>query len=126
MYVVFEVMDDGKKYSRFNSEFEDKCVDWINNHKDIAMYTGKLVVENPDVRYRLEVDYLSKDYDDSAIGYSSPIYSIDDGIKEYNEAILEKCVDDDTKNARVHLWEYVWSGKPWHSEMTEKTIMKNY
>lgn len=78
------------------------------------------------VLYRLEVNYYSRNYDDKMLETSSPIYSLDEGIRQYMEAIKEKCVDNPEQPARTHLWEYVWSGKPFYSECTEKTIMKNY
>ena len=46
------------------------------------------------VKFRLEVDYLSKEYDNSALETSSPIYTLEEGLARYEEAIQEKCVDD--------------------------------
>ena len=69
-----------------------------------------------EIMYRLDIDYYSRDYSDKACEVSTPIYSISEGLKLYHEAILEKCIDDSTKAARVHLWAY-----PNH-----KTILKNY
>lgn len=73
-------------------------------------------------KYRLEIDYLSKEYDDMAIGTSSPISSLEEGLARYEEAIKEKCVDNEEISARVHLWEYVRKG----GRTTYKTIRKNY
>ena len=75
-----------------------------------------------EVRYRLDIDYLSVDYDDAALNTSSPIYTKADGMKEYRKACKEKCVDDSTKSARVHLWKYNYiDGK-----FAPITIAKNY
>jgi len=74
------------------------------------------------VKYRLDVDYLSKEYDDRMCETSSPIYTLEDGITKYQKAISEKCIDDSTRPARVHLWEYRYtSGK-----FDPITIAKNY
>lgn len=77
---------------------------------------------NKKVMYRLEVDYLSREYDDSALETSSPIYALDEGIARYEEATQEKCVDDPSKAARVHLWKYAYKG----NRLAPITIRKNY
>lgn len=74
------------------------------------------------VKYRLEINYLSKDRDDAAVETSSPIYTLDEGMTEYVKALSEKCVDDKRKPARVHLWEYAYKGR----KLTPITIAKNY
>ena len=75
------------------------------------------------VRYRVEVNYLSKDYEDAALEISSPIYTKADGWKEYRKSIKKFCVDDKTKPARVWFWKYNYdaNGKP-----DPVTIAKNY
>ena len=77
------------------------------------------------VLYRLDIDYLSKDYDNWACSTSSPIYNLKDGLREYKNAINNYCIDDKTKPVRVHLWKY---GKPdpdgWYRNNI--TIIKNY
>jgi len=75
------------------------------------------------VLYRLEVNYLSRDYDDRAIEVSSPVYNKKDGWKEYKKAILEKCADDKTVSARVHFWKYNYDANGAFSPIT---IAKNY
>ena len=75
------------------------------------------------VLYRLEINYLSRDYDDSALETSSPIYSKKEGWKEYRRALLEKCADDKTAPARVHFWKYNYSES---GEFCPITIAKNY
>lgn len=76
------------------------------------------------VKYRLEIDYLSKDYDDRALSTSSPIYTLEDGFRRYFDAIdNERCSDDKEKPVRAWLWEYHYTkdGKP-----NFKTLAKNY
>ena len=74
------------------------------------------------IPFRLEVDYYSRDYDDRACSNSSPIYTLDEGIAEYEKAIQEKCIDDDSKCARVHLWKYRYT----KGKLNPITIRKNY
>ena len=74
------------------------------------------------VPYRLEVDYYSRGYDDRACDISSPIYTLDEGIAEYEKAIQEKCIDDNSKYARVHLWKYRYT----KGKLNPITIRKNY
>lgn len=74
------------------------------------------------VRYRLEVNFLSKDYENSALETSSPIYTLEEGRREYEKAIKQFCVDDPTIPARVHFWKYRWNG----NELNPLTIAKNY
>lgn len=78
------------------------------------------------IKYRLDIDYYSKDYDNKCCDTSSPIYTLSEGVNKYLEAIKETCIDDITKPARVHLWEYAWSGEPWKSDLIQITIAKNY
>ena len=58
------------------------------------------------VKYRLEINYLSRDYEDRALCTSEPIYSLKEGWKKYRDALKEKCVDDKTKPCRVEFWKY--------------------
>lgn len=58
------------------------------------------------VRYRLEINYYSRDYDNKCCDISSPIYTKADGWKRYKQALNEKCIDDVTKTVRVHFWKY--------------------
>lgn len=76
------------------------------------------------VKYRLEIDYLAKDYDDRALCTSSPIYTLEEGFRRYFDAIdNERCSDDKEKPVRAWLWEYHYTkdGKP-----NFKTLAKNY
>lgn len=75
------------------------------------------------VLYRLEVNYLSRDYDDRALETSSPIYNKKEGWKEYRRALLEKCADDKTISARVHFWKYNYNEA---GQFAPITIAKNY
>ena len=74
------------------------------------------------VKYRLDVDYLSKDYDNRMCSISSPIYTLEEGMGRYAKATTEKCIDDNTKPARVHLWKYHYT----NGEFDPITIAKNY
>lgn len=75
-------------------------------------------------RYRLEIDYLSKDYPEWALSTSSPIYTKKDGLRQYMQAIkTETCADDETRPARVHLWKYAWNER---GQCCPVTIAKNY
>lgn len=77
------------------------------------------------VRYRLDIDYYSRSYDNSALCTSSPIYTLQEGKKAYKEAISkdEKCLDDPSVPVRVHLWRYSWDEK---GKCIPVTILKNY
>ena len=77
---------------------------------------------NMEVRYRLETDYYTKEYDDRMLMISSPIYTLEEGMQKYSEEIKEFCIDDPTKPARVHLWKYNYV----NDEFAPITIMKNY
>ena len=74
------------------------------------------------VKYRLEVDYLSRSYNDRALNVSDPIYTKSEGIAEYKKAVKKYCVDDPTVPARVHLWKYNYNG----NKLEPITICKNY
>ena len=75
------------------------------------------------VLYRLEVNYLSRDYDDRALETSGPIYNKKDGWKEYKKAILEKGADNESAPARVHFWKYNYDE---NGRLAPITIAKNY
>ena len=76
------------------------------------------------VKYRVEVNYLSRDYEDRALEVSSPFCTLESAFRKYFSAIdSEKCVDDKEKPVRAHLWEYHYKkdGTP-----AFKTLAKNY
>lgn len=75
------------------------------------------------VKYRLDVSYYSKDYDDKAAQTSAPIYSLEEGLKKYEEAIKQKCFDRTDLPVLVHLWEYNWDE---NGRLAPITIKKNY
>lgn len=75
------------------------------------------------VLYRLEVNYLSRDYEDSCCEVSSPIYNKKDGWKEYKKALSEMCIDVKTAPARVHFWKYNYDA---NGVFAPITIAKNY
>lgn len=75
------------------------------------------------VRYRLDVDYMSKYYDNSACFTSEPIYTKKEGLKKYMQAKNKTCIDDPKKPARVHLWKYNYNDA---DELEPITIARNY
>lgn len=64
--------------------------------------------------YRVNTDFLSKDYENRACETSSPAGKEKEKAFELYEKVLAKnlfCVDDKTKKARVQLVEYIYSKK---------------
>lgn len=76
-----------------------------------------------EVKYRLDVDYYSRDYDDRACEVSSPIYNKREGFQKYRKAIAETCIDNKTVPARVHFWKYNYNEA---GQFAPITIAKNY
>lgn len=75
--------------------------------------------------FRVEIDYLSKDYDDSMLSTSSSYgENLAEATKAYDDAIRLFCVDDKTKHARVALTETVFPAP--HEWGKTKTIKQNY
>ena len=75
--------------------------------------------------FRVEINYLSQDYDDSMLATSSPYGNdLEKAEKAYNDALRLFCVDIPTKPARVTLTETVFS-KPYEYGKT-KTLKQNY
>ena len=86
-------------------------------------------MEKRKVKYRVEINYLSRDYDTRALEISSPAYTLEDAFRKYFAACAEKCADDPEKPARVHLWEYHYTRDPetysgWR--LAPKTLAKNF
>ena len=82
---------------------------------------AKYAMEN----WRVDINYLSKDYDDSALETSTPFNSLWRAERYYEELCEEdhRCVDDKTKPARIKLTHYMWKdGKTGESEL----IRANY
>ena len=75
------------------------------------------------VLYRLEVNYLSRDYEESACETSRPIYNKREGLQEYMKALELKCIDKKDIPARVHLWKYNYDAA---GNFAPITIAKNY
>ena len=64
--------------------------------------------------YRVNTNFLSKDYEDSACEISASAGKEKEKAIEYYEQELAKnqfCVDDKTKKARIQLIEYIYSKK---------------
>lgn len=78
------------------------------------------------ILYRLEIDYYSREYEDRCCSISKPIYSLQEGIAKYLAAIMEKCIDDNNKYARVELWKYGEGLNERGMLWKEKTVMKNF
>ena len=62
------------------------------------------------ITHRVEINYLSKEYDDKALFTSSPYRDITEAVTAYNEALALKCVDKKNKPVRVDLLEYKSDG----------------
>lgn len=76
------------------------------------------------VRYRLDIDFYSRDHEEKALSTSSPIYTLKEGTQEYKKAIeSEKCLDNPSLPVRAHLWKYSWNEQ---GKCVPITIMKNY
>ena len=76
------------------------------------------------VRYRLEIDFYSRDYENKALCESSPIYTLKEGKQAYKQAIEnEKCLDNPSLPVRVHLWKYAYDENGY---LQPVTILKNY
>lgn len=67
---------------------------------------AKYAMEN----WRVNVNWLSKDYPDSALETSRPFNSAWEAERYYEEKVQsgERCVDDKTKPIRVRLEHYTW------------------
>lgn len=77
-----------------------------------------------ETKYRVDVNYLSRDYDTRALEISSPFCTLEAAFREYFSAIDgEKCVDDKEKPVRAHLWEYHYKKDGTFAPIT---IAKNY
>lgn len=77
--------------------------------------------------YRINIDYLSKEYDNKALEISNPCGdNKEKAIKEYKKEIAKKskCVDNNKILARVDLTEYIYNNTT--KETTTNILMKNY
>lgn len=75
------------------------------------------------VKYRIEINYYSRDYKNKCCETSGPVYTLEQGLAQYEEAIKEPCIDKPNRPARVHLWEYAWDAS---GKLAPVTICKNY
>lgn len=75
--------------------------------------------------WRVNIDFLSKDYDDRMLSISDPYETEQEARQEYEKAINEyKCCDAPEKPARCMLEHYVW---PSPNEYAKRIILeKNY
>lgn len=77
--------------------------------------------------YRININYLSKDYDNKALEISHPAGNDKQkAIAQYNNELAknEKCSDDPNKPTRIDLTEYIC----WDNELmaTPYILLKNY
>lgn len=78
----------------------------------------------PRTVYRVNIDYLSREYDDRMLSTSSPYRARQDAENAYTDAITNFCVDDPARPARVSLTSTTFPG-PYEWGITE-TIKQNY
>lgn len=77
--------------------------------------------------YRININFLSKDYENIAREISSPAgKDKESAIKSYYAEIAkgEKCFDDKTRPARIDLTEYIYSKKL--NRTRTEILLKNY
>ena len=77
--------------------------------------------------YRVNTDFLSKDYDTIAREISTPAGDEKENAIELYEKELAKnqfCIDDKTKKARIQLVEYIYSEKL--NRTRQNIIAQNY
>lgn len=77
--------------------------------------------------YRLNINYLSKEYNDKAFDISEPCGDNEKiAFKKYNNQINknEKCLDNPKKTALVDLTQYIYDNNT--DTTTTKVIIKNY
>lgn len=69
---------------------------------------------------RVEANYLFQPTEDEILHISSPVYSIQEGMEEYNYYCGKQCIDNPNKPCQVEFWLY--------STNFDKgiTIAKNY
>lgn len=76
-----------------------------------------------DTLYRVETNYLSKDYSDVALCTSTPCKDLETAIAEYDKSTKYFCSDKKTKHARCRIDKYVWEE---NTLIEKKTLIKNY
>jgi len=77
---------------------------------------------NKKLKYRVEVNYLTREYEDSVLLTSSPHYSFETALEEIANSVDKRCSDDSSVGAEVTLLKYtsngtklkkVWSYRRW-------------
>ena len=96
----------------------------------IVARVSKAYMEQNSVTYamqnwRVEVNYLSKDYEDSAMETSTAFQSLWRAERYYDEMCDEYCFDDKRKHARVKLVHYVWKDSKSYADRKE-LVRANY
>ena len=115
-----EVFSDAHKYITPN----DNCCEIV------VTRVSKAFMEQNGLTYamqnwRVEVNYLSKDYEDSAMEISTAFQSLWRAERYYDEMCEEYCVDDKRKHARVKLVHYVWKDSKSYADRKE-LVRANY
>lgn len=75
--------------------------------------------------FRVDIDYLSHDYDDRMLSVSSPYKTGKDARVAYKIACNERCVDDESVPARVQLTRTDFSDDPRAMGVTT-VVCQNY
>lgn len=87
-------------------------------------------MENKDVLYRVNADWIWEETDDIALSVSDPAYSLEQAMKLYEDYSKEFCVDDKTKHAKVSIERYALTPtgryKTKKGRLILETILKNY
>ena len=100
-----EAFSDAHRFINMYSNCREIVVNRISK-AEMQKRGVKHTMEN----WRVDVSYLSKEYDDSVLETSTPFGSLYSAEREYQNIIEsgEMCVDDKTKPVRVKLLHYVW------------------
>lgn len=75
------------------------------------------------VKYRVEVDWVYYESDDFALSVSSPHYDYESAIADYEKMCKERCVDNESKPAKVELYEYALTPTGRYKTHNKKLIM---
>lgn len=62
------------------------------------------------LKYRVEVNYFTRDYDDRILLTSSPHYSLETALEEIVNSVDKRCVDDSSVGAEITLLKYTNKG----------------
>ena len=83
-----------------------------------------MVKNYPVFVYRVDVDYLSKEYENNMLSTSSPFPDLEKAETAYNNACGQSCIDDKTRPARVALTVTTFLAPGEYG--TTKTLKQNY